>query len=98
VPLFICMHISGSIKLIYVAFHIEESVLKDIWWICDNFGLWWSNITASSNGTRVVLYSFYCLKNCLLYIDINLIKVHNLNFYHFPILWPFNKIQIMRGV
>jgi hypothetical protein len=97
----LCFHLHAYLWkywLMYVAFHIEESVLKDVRWIYDNFGLWWSSITISINGTCVVPCSFYCIENCLLYVDISLIKVHNLNFDHFPVFWPFNKLQIMRGV
>jgi hypothetical protein len=68
VSIFICMCISRIIELIDVTFHIEEAVLKEIRWIF-NFGLWWSIVTPSISETHVILYSFYCLQNCFLYLE-----------------------------
>jgi hypothetical protein len=85
-------------ELIDVTFHIEEFVLKDIRWIDDNFGLWWSSVAPSINETHIILYSFYFLQNCFLYLENKcMIKVTNLNFDDFPVFWPFNKIQICVG-
>ena len=69
VSTFICTCISQITELIDITFHIEEAVLKDIRWIYDNFVLWWSSVTPSINETHIILYSFYCLQNCFLYLQ-----------------------------
>jgi hypothetical protein len=48
VSTFTCTCTSWIIELIDVTFHIE-AVLKDIRWMYDNFGLWWSGVTPNIN-------------------------------------------------